>query len=63
MNTKVDGTFFNFTRPEFSALSGNMFDGVKKSYGSVVVESLTNLSAEYGEDAAKLVNMLLPEMR
>ena len=63
MNTKVDGTFFNFTQPQFSAVSQNMFDGVKKSYGSIVVESLTNLSAEYGEDAAKLVNMLLPEMR
>ena len=63
MNTKVDISFFSFEEPRFSAVSKELFEGVKRSYGSSVVEAVSSFSNDFGEEAVKLVNLLLPEMR
>ena len=39
MNTKVDISFFCFEEPRFSAVSKELFEGVKQSYGCSVVEA------------------------
>ena len=63
METTVDKSFFQFNEPKFSVVSKELFDGVKKSYGSSVVEAVSSFSNEYGGEAVKLVNMVLPELR
>ena len=60
MNTTVD---ISFEQPRFSAVSRELFEGVKQSYGSSVVEAVSCFSNDFGEEAVKLVNLLLPKMR
>ena len=63
MDTKVDCTFFDFKEPRFSAVSLELFEGVKSSYGVAVVEAVSRFKLEVGEEAARLVNLVLPEFR
>ena len=63
MNTKVDITFFDFTKPRFSAVSTDLFEGVKESYGQNIIEVVKSFSEEFGQDGAELVNIMLPKLR
>ena len=63
MNTTIHKSFFEFKEPNFSVVTKELFDGVKKSYGSSVVEAFSSFSDEFGSEAVKLVNMVLPELR
>ena len=63
MDTKVDITFFQFSKPEFSAVTDGLFKGVKSSYGEDVMNVVTGFSAEIGEDGVGLVNLMLPKLR
>ena len=63
LSNPVDTSFFKFDKPQFSAVSEGLFEGVKKSYGRNVINSVTSYSEDYGEDAVKLVNIMLPGLR
>ena len=63
LNTSVGSSFFDFIKPHFSAVSQELFDAVKESYGSSVMEAVSSYGPEYVEDAVKLANMMLPELR
>ena len=63
MDTTVDVTFFHFASPKFKAVSEEMFKGVKESYGTEVIEVVKSYSVEYGSEAVKLVNLMLPQLR
>ena len=63
MDTNVDLSFFDFKEPRFNAVSSELFEGVKQSYGANVVETVSSFCQEFGDDAVKLVNLLLPELR
>ena len=63
MDTTVDVTFFHFASPKFKAVSEEMFKGVKESYGTEVIEVVKSFSVEYGSEAVKLVNLMLPQLR
>ena len=63
MDTTVDITFFQFGKPEFSAVSAGLFEGVKSSYGTNVIDVVKSFSAEFGEEGISLVNFMLPKLR
>ena len=63
LNTKVSTNFFSFEEPEFSAVSRELFESVKQSYGSCVIEAVSHCSEEFGEEAVRLVDLTLPELR
>ena len=63
LSSPVDINFFKFEKPHFSAVSEGLFEGVKKSYGLNVINTVTSYSESYGEDAVKLVNMMREDLR
>ena len=63
MDTTVDITFFQFGKPEFSAVSAGLFEGFKSSYGTNVIDVVKSFSAEFGEEGISLVNFMLPKLR
>ena len=63
MNSTVDITFFDFSKPKFSAVTEGLFQDVKDSYGRGVMKVVTDFASGYGEDAVKLVNLMLPQLR
>ena len=55
--------FANFTKPEYRGISDELFEGVKKRYKQVVLDSVSDLAAEHIEDVKKLTNLMLPQLQ
>jgi hypothetical protein len=63
LDKPVDSSFFDFSKPHFSAVSEDLFEGVKKSYGLSVIDALIALKEQYAEDAVKLANLMRSQLR
>ena len=63
MAQPVSGAFFSFKEPQFSGVSKNLFNAVVDDYGEDVVASVASFAEEKIEDAIKLANFILPELR
>ena len=63
LGSPVDMKIFQFTEPAFDAVSSSLFEGVKHSYGSNIISTLSVFANEYGDEGLKLINFMLPELR
>ena len=63
MSREVDENFFNLSKPAFDCVSDDLFAGVRKSYGDSVAKAISETASEHKDDAVKLVNLILPEMK
>ena len=63
MTKEVDESFFNLVKPAYDCVSDDLFSGVKKSYGDSVTKVISETVLEHKDDAVKLVNLILPEMK
>jgi hypothetical protein len=59
----VSDSFFDFTRPSYEGVSERMLKGVKESYGTEVLDSVTSMAKEYKVEVLKLVKLMTPELR
>ena len=57
---KVADDFLSLKDPFFPGISGDLFTGVKKSYGEAVLKSVVDVCQEYKDDVLYLINMILP---
>ena len=63
MAKDVSDGFFDFTRPSYEGVSERMLKGVKESYGTEVLDSVTSMAKEYKVEVLKLVKLMTPELR
>lgn len=63
MAKDVSDSFFDFTRPSYEGVSERMLKGVKESYGTEVLDSVTSMAKEYKVEVLKLVKLMTPELR
>ena len=63
MAKDVSDSFFDFTRPSYEGVSERMLKGVKESYGSEVLDSVTSMAKEFKVEVLKLVKLMTPELR
>ena len=63
MSKEVIEEFFSLNKPAFDCVSEEMFGGVKMSYGYNVVEAIKETANENMDDAIKLANLILAEMK
>ena len=58
----VTTNFIQLSEPHFPGVSSDLFNSVKKSYGSTVLEAVKEVAMEQEEDVLILLNLMLPEM-
>ena len=63
MSREIGAEFFSLDKPAFDCVSEEMFAGVKKSYGSSVVLAMKLTATDNMDDAIKLANLVLAEMK
>ena len=61
--SQMNISFNNFEEQRCSAMSKGLFEGVKLTYGRNVMKAVSCFSKEFGEEAGKLLSLLLPEMK
>ena len=55
--------FFDLQKPNFAVVSQRMFNTVMADYGTAVLESVKQHAMEQIDDAVKLSNFILPELK
>lgn len=63
MAKNVRDDFFDFTKPSYEGVSERMLNGVKESYGTEVLDSVTSMAKEYKVEVLNLVKLMTPELR
>ena len=63
MGKTVSEDFFKMNKAAFECVNDELFSGVKISYGSSVIKSISETFSEHKDDAVKLVNLILPELK
>ena len=63
MAKDVSDSFFDFTRPSYEGVSERMLKGVKESYGTEVLDSVTSMAKEFKVEVLQLVKLMTPELR
>ena len=63
MSRSVDMSFFLLQEPLLDGVGVNMFNGVRKTYGLDVVESVVVAAKEYEEEVVRLGNLTMTELR
>ena len=59
----VSEQYTRFTKPEFSGVSEELFQGVKNNYKPEVLNSVSEMANEYTEDVVKLTNLMLSHLQ
>eukprot|EP00058_Branchiostoma_floridae_P018115 XP_002603604.1 hypothetical protein BRAFLDRAFT_93148 [Branchiostoma floridae] len=59
----ISDDFTRFIKPEYTAVSDDLFAGVKKSYTEEVLSSVSDVAEEHMEEVKKLTNLMLPHMQ
>ena len=59
----VDENFFKLSEPAFDGIGLDLFNGVKQSYGSSITHAIGEALIENKDDAIKLTNLILPELK
>ena len=62
MGEEVTMDFFNFKSPWFS-VSSSIFNGVKESYNTNVVEAVEEMAMRYEDECVPLMNFFMEELR
>ena len=60
MKEPVTEKFFELSEAHFPGISNNLFEEIKKSYGSSVIQIVTDVASQNMQDCVKLTNFLLP---
>ena len=63
MSTQIEESFFRLESPWYPGVSQRLFDDVKQSYKSHVVESVASVLQENMQDAVKLGNLMQQDLR
>ena len=58
----VSSEFLTFDQPTFSGVSQELLDGMKKSYGETILQTMMQVGQEHEDDVVLLVNYFLPEL-
>ena len=59
----VDDSFFTMSEAAFDAIDYDLFMGVKESYGKSVTLKMFEIFLDHKDDAKKLTNLILPELK
>ena len=63
LGKEADDSFFTLVEPVLESESNELFSKVVGSYSEVVVEAIRSGAKENMEDAVKLLNLCLPELK
>ena len=63
LSKPISDQYTRFTKPEFSGVSEDLFQGVKKSYNPEVLNSVSEMADEKMENVVKLTNLMLPHLQ
>ena len=63
MARPITSNFFEHQEPMLDGVGQNMFSAVKKNYGAEVVEAVVQTAKEYMDEAVKVANLTMKELR
>ena len=59
----IDDSFSTMSEAAFDAIDYDLFMGVKESYGKSVTLKMFDIFLDHKDDAKKLTNLILPELK
>ena len=59
----ISEQYTRFTKPEFSGVSDELFQGIQNNYKPEVLNSVSEMANEYMEDVVKLTSLMLPHLQ